>query len=301
MISSGILGDLIITAVIRGGLYCLMAIGLSLVFGVMNIPNFAHGEFYMIGAYVAFLAYKFLGLNPLLSVLLAAIVGFAIGAGVEKGFFYPLRKKGQKQWVWIMNTFLVTVGLSIGLQNIIQVIFGTKYRGIEQYWQETVNILGPTISVDRVVGILIAAVTVIVFWLFLKKTAVGRAIRAVAQDEVGAKIVGINLNNIYTLTFALSSMLAGIAGAALLSVNPAYPTMGLMPLYSSWFVVIMVGLGNIGAIPVGALVIGFIETFSYYTMGAGWQKLTSILLIALILLFKPRGLFGSPVKGIWER
>ncbi len=301
MISGPTLASLLVAAIVRAGLYTLSATGLSLIFGVMNVPNFAHGELYMIGAYIAVFTFSGLSLPPLVAILFAGIGGFVIGAIIEKSVFYPLRKRSERRKIWIMNTFLVTVGLSLLLKNLIQVIAGTKYRGIDSYWQGSLRITGISVSIDRLVGVAIAIIVVIIFWLFLQKTTMGKAIRAVAQNEVGAKVVGINLDTIHTLTFALSAMLASVAGASLLSLNPAYPTMGLMPLFSSWFVVILVGLGNIAAVPVGALIISLIETFAAYGFGSGWQRLFSLALIILILLFKPRGLFGSDVKGIWER
>src|SRR6056297_1677870 len=245
MISGQTLASLLVAAIVRAGLYTLSATGLSLIFGVMNVPNFAHGELYMIGAYIAVFTFSGLSLPPLVAILFAGIGGFVIGAIIEKSVFYPLRKRSERRKIWIMNTFLVTVGLSLLLKNLIQVIAGTKYRGIDSYWQGSLRITGILVSIDRLVGVAIAIIVVIIFWLFLQKTTMGKAIRAVAQNEVGAKVVGINLDNIHTLTFALSAMLASVAGASLLSLNPAYPTMGLMPLFSSWFVVILVGVGNI--------------------------------------------------------
>ena len=127
------------------------------------------------------------------------------------------------------------------------------------------------------------------------------AIRAVAQDERGAMLVGIELDRIHTLSFGLSSMLAGIAGASLLSINPAYPTMGLLPLAKSWLVVILAGLGNIRGAIIGGFIVGIVEAASYYFLGAGWQDVTSVTMLIIILLFKPSGLFGTEVKGILER
>lgn len=292
--------DLFVTGILRGGFYILMAMGLSLIFGVMNIPNFAHGEFYMLGAYFAFFASSLLGLHPLMAILVAAIGGFFCGLIMERLLFLPLRKRSKGDWV--LNSFLLTVGLSITLQNLAQLFVGVEYRGISHYWEGTVSFIsGMMISMDRVIGFLIAMLSVGAFWLFLTKTKTGNSIRAVSEHETGAMLVGIDLNRIHTLTFGLSAMLAAIAGATLLSINPAYPTMGLMPLYKSWFVVILVGLGNVGATVVGGFIVGMLETISYYSLGAGWQDVVSLTVIILILLFKPSGLFGKSVKGIWER
>ncbi|MBF0528944.1 MAG: branched-chain amino acid ABC transporter permease [Deltaproteobacteria bacterium] len=283
--------DLIVSGILRGGLYALIAIGLSLVFGVMNIANFAYGEIYMIGAYAAFFFFTVLHIGPLPSILAAGLVTFAAGALLEKSFFYTLRRKSKKQWV--MNSFLVTLGISIILQNVAQLTCGSMYRGITGYWAGRINWIS---SMARVVGFLIAIVAITAFVFFLNKTQTGRAIRAVSQDETGASLVGINLNGIHTLTFALSSMLAGIAGACLLSINPAYPTMGINPLYKAWFVAILVGMGNVGASIVGGLIVGLLETVTYMYFGGGWQDVISLSIIILILLVKPKGLFG--VKGI---
>jgi branched-chain amino acid transport system permease protein len=294
------LWGLILTGMMRGGLYALMAVGLSLVFGVMNIPQFAHGEFYMLGAYCAYFGFHGLGLNPFLAIILAAAAGFLAGALVEKCLFRVLRRRARKQWV--TNTFLLTVGLSFALQNGAFALWGATYRGITNYWSGSVRLATDmSISLDRVFGFCISIGAILCFWLFLGKTRTGRAIRAVAQDETGALMVGINLERVRMLTFALSTMLAAIAGASLLSMYPAYPTMGSEALYKSWYVVILAGLGNVaGAIP-GGFIVGMLETLSYYAFGAVWRDAVSLSIIILILIVKPGGLFGSPVRGIWEQ
>jgi len=292
--------DLLVTGIVRGGIYALMALGLALVFGVMNVCNFAHGELYMVGAFAAYFAFAQFGLPPLLAILFAGVIGFAFGVVIEVSVFYPLRKRVKEEWV--INTFLVTVGLSFMLQNLSFVIWGHKYRGIEAYWTGSLRITpGMTISLDRVASLLIAAATIVIFWLFLRRTQLGRAIRAVSQDERGAALVGIDLDRIHALTFGLSSMLAAVAGASLLSVTQTYPAMGAKPLLSSWLVVTMVGLGNVSGSVVGGFIVGILEAGSYYFLGAGWQTAISLVVLMLILVLKPSGLFGTQVKGVLER
>jgi branched-chain amino acid transport system permease protein len=290
--------DIIMTGVLRGGIYILTSVGLSLVFGVMNIPNFAHGEFYMLGAFLAFFGYTIFGL--IITIIAAARGTFLIGIAIEKGVFVPLRKKTKEEWV--MNSFLVTIGLSIAIVNIAQALWGANFRGIPYYWEGSISILsGISISFDRFVGFIIALLTVSGFWLFLNKTKLGMSIRCVSQNEVGAMLIGIDRGKIHSLTFGLSCMLAGIAGAILLSITPAYPSMGVAPLYKSWFVVILVGLGNVGGTIAGGLIVGMLEAFSYYFLGAGWQDVVSLSVIILILLIKPAGIFGKSVKGVWGK
>jgi branched-chain amino acid transport system permease protein len=288
------IADPIITGLLRGGLYALMALGLALVFGVMNIPNFAHGDFYMVGAYLAFFSFTAFGLGPILSIIVAMFGAFILGVLVEKGVFYTLRKRSKKNWV--MNTFLLTLGISIVLQNSVKMLFGANYRGVTAFWPGTMQIGSINVSIDRIVGFLIAIIAIAGFWVFLSKTKVGRSIRAVSQDETGSQLVGVNLNWIHTLTFGLSCAVAALAGASLLSITPASPGMGLTPLYKSWFVCILVGMGNVGASIWGGLLLGILETFAYMQFGAGWQDAISLAVIILILLFKPSGLFAK--KGV---
>ena len=287
--------DILVIAVLRGGLYSLMAVGLSLVFGVMNIANFSHGEFYMIGAYFAFFAFTVFHLDPVTSILVAGLLAFILGALMERGLFHPLRKRSQKYW--LMNTFLLTLGISIIMQNIVFMVWGSEYRGITQYWQGRVSLFtNKEIPADRVVAFIIAMSAITLLWYFLTHTRTGRAIRAVSQDQTGASLMGIDLNRIYTLTFALSGMLTAIAGASLLSINPAFPTMGIGPLYKSWFVMILIGMGNIWGSIYGGFIVGLLETVSYYYFGAGKQDVVALSIIILILLLKPRGLV--PKKGV---
>lgn len=292
--------DILVIAILRGGLYALFAVGLSLVFGVMNIANFSHGEFYMIGAYFAFFGVTMLHLGPLPSILMAGLLAFLIGIIVERGLFNPLRKRSKKGW--LMNTFLLTLGISIIMQNGARMIWGSKFYGITQYWQGRTSIFtSMEIANDRIVAFVIAISAIALLWYFLTYSRTGRAIRAVSQDETGAILMGIDLNWIHTLTFSLSCLLAAIAGASLLSINPAFPTMGVIPLYKSWFVLILVGMGNIWGTIYGGLIVGLLETVSIKLFGAGWQDVISLTVIILILLFKPSGLFAKKgVKSVLE-
>jgi branched-chain amino acid transport system permease protein len=294
------LQNLLLTGILRGGLYALMAVGLALVFGVMNICHFAHGEFYVIGAYAAYFAHVVFGLDPILAITSAAALSFLAGAVAEKAFFLPLRRRSKNEWV--VNAFLLTAGLSVALQSLFKLVWGVRYRGITQYWKTTFEVLpGMAVAADRIVALGIALGTIFLLWLFMQKTRLGRAIRAVSQDERGAMLVGIDLDHIYMLTFALGSMLAGLGGASLLSLTPAYPFAGNKPLISSWFVVTIVGLGNVSGAVLGGFIVGIFESVAYFTLGQGWQDVASLGMLILLLLFKPTGLFGTTIKSVWER
>ena len=286
--------DLIISAILKGGMYILIAMGLSLVYGVMKIPNFAHGEFYMIGAYCAYVGMATLGLPAIVVLVFAAAFGFLCGAVIERLTFNPLRKRSKADWG--LNTFLVTAGLSFVIKMIAQKIFGAEYFGVEKLFGGSITLGSINVPMDRIIAFLIAIAVLVIFWLFLKKTRTGNAITAVSENEEGAMLMGVKINTIHTLTFGLSSMLAAIAGAALISITPASPEMGQKPLYAAWFVVILVGLGNLEATIVGAFMVAFIEVFATYIVGAAWTDAVSLSVIVIILIFKPQGLFGKKLK-----
>ncbi len=303
----------IANVIVTGGMWALLAAGLALVFGVMNIPHFAHGESFMVGAYVGYFAFtpinNYLNDNPsgllsfiapVLGVIAAAIAGVIMGAIIERLVFAPLRRRTRAGWV--MNTFLLTVGLSYVLINGTTLVLGPNFRGIPRYYDvPPIEFLGMRIAVDRIFAFVIAVIIIAVLTYFMQRTRTGRAIRAVSQDETGAQLVGINLGYIHTLTFALATAMAAMAGAALLFMFQAYPTVGLKPLYLSWYVVMMVGLGNVYGAIVGGFIVALLQTATQQFFGISWELVVPTVVMILILILVPSGIFGSEVKGIQEQ
>ena len=304
----------IVNSVVTGGMWALMAVGLALVFGVMNVPQFAHGESFMVGAYVAYFVFNPIHKNlqdnpnafltsvaPLIAIIAAGVAGFVLGLFLEKTLFYPLRlmcKAGE----WVMNAFLLTVGISFILTNGTTLVLGANFRGVPRYWDaEPLSILGAPISVDRIMAFVIATTSIGALWFFLRRTRTGRAIRAVSQDEIGAQMMGINLNFIYPLTFGLATAMAAISGASLLFLFQAYPTVGLNPLYLALYVVMMAGLGNVAGAIVGGFVVGILQTATQQFAGVVWADVIPTVVMIAVLLVVPSGIFGSEVKGISER
>ena len=286
--------NILISGILRGGMYVLIALGLALVYGVMGIPNFAHGEYYLIGAYATYFALTLLGVSPIIAILLGAVAGFVIGAVIEKLTFSPLRKRNTGDWV--TNAFMIGAGIQLIIQDGAQYLFTANYYGVTQLFPGSLAVAGINISNDRIIAFIIAVLALAGFWLLLKKTKTGISILAVADDEVGAMLMGVDIKKIHTLTYALSSMLAALAGGALISMTPAYPLMGTAPNLAAWFTVILVGVGNLSAVAIGGLMVGIIEVFSVYFFGAEWQNVISLSVIILILIFKPNGLFGRKQK-----
>ena len=306
-------GYVLVNAIVTGGMTALVAMGLTLTLGVLNIPMFAHGEYFMIGSLTAYYVYTPINTymqnhpdsmlavwGPLVTVLAAMVVGAVAGVISEVLVFRQLRKRSRENWV--MNSFLLTVGLSVVLINAHQLFFGADFKGITRYFSGMpVTIMDVFISRDRVIAFLLAVVVVAGFWFFMTYTRTGRAIRAVSQDETGALIVGIGLNGIMMLTMALSCALAAIAGAGLLFMYPAYPSVGLEPLYMAWFVVILSGLGNVLGAVMGAFMVALLKVLTVEYIGSGWDFVVPSALIILILIFKPSGIFGSEVRGVLDK
>lgn len=299
--------------VVTGGMWALLAAGLALVFGVMNIPHFAHGESFMVGAYVGYFVFTPISaylkenpngtlqlLAPLVGVLAAMVVGAVLGAFLERLIFAPLRKRTRAGWV--MNTFLLTVGLSFVMTNGTTLLLGPNFRGIPRYYDfEPLEFLGMRVAFDRIFAFVIAIVVIALLTWFMQKTRTGRAIRAVSQDETGAQLVGINLGGVHTLTFSLATAMAAMAGAALLFMFQAYPTVGLKPLYFAWYVVMLVGLGNVYGAIFGGFIVALLQTATQQFIGIAWEDVVPTAVMILILILIPSGIFGSEVKGIQEQ
>jgi branched-chain amino acid transport system permease protein len=302
----------LVNVVVTGGMLALVATGLTLMLGVLNIPMFAHGEYFMIGSLTAYYIFTpisefimahpeswLVTFGPIIAISGAMIGGAIAGIISEKLVFGPLRRRSTDNWV--MNSFLLTVGVSVLLVNLHQLIFGADFKGIVGYWQGMpVSIAGAYISLDRAMAFVISAVIVMLFYLFMTYTRTGMAIRAVSQDITGAEIVGIDIEKIVMLTISLACALAAVAGGSLLFMYPSYPTVGLEPLYMAWFVVILSGLGNILGAVAGAFMVALLKVITVEYVGAGWDFVVPSALIMLILIFKPSGIFGSDVRGVLD-
>ena len=302
---------ILVNTIVLGGMLALISVGLAMVFGVLNIPQFAHGEYFMIGGLAAYAVFKtlegaaapgsfFALLVPLIAIFAALLAGAVAGALTEVLAIRPLRKRARQNWV--MNSFLLTVGVSVVLINLHQMVLGVEFKGISRYYTGApVDFFGAFVSRDRIFAVLLSLVLIILFWLFMGKTRTGRAIRAVSQDETGALMVGIPLDNVTMLTMAIGCALAAVAGGSLLFLYPTYPTVGMEPLYMAWFVVILVGLGNVLGALMGGFLVGLARVLTLEYIGSGWEYVVPTALIILVLIVKPSGIFGTEVRGVLDQ
>jgi branched-chain amino acid transport system permease protein len=286
------LAQQLVNGLTLGSTYALVALGFTLVFGILGMINFAHGEIFMLGAYMALLLVTVGKLNIFWS-LLGAMAGTAIlGMLIERISFRPLRK------VSILAPLISTIGLSIFLRSLAQIVFGAESTRFPVSIKTVFYQLGPfQISLLQVVILAISFGLMAVFQVFIKKTKTGKAMRATAESLYTAGLVGINVNRIIFLTFAVASALGGVAGVLLgLNFNAISPLMGKMVGLKGLTIIILGGMGNITGAMVGGLFLGFVEVLSVGYLTSSYRDAVAFALMFLVLLIKPMGLFGRVVK-----
>jgi branched-chain amino acid transport system permease protein len=286
-----ILSELVFQGLVRGAMYALMGIGLSLIFGILGVVNFAHGEFFMLGTYAMYFVATVLGLPFLSGVAAAAIVLFVVGVLVERALIEPLRQRAGRDW--LLDSFVLTIGLMVILQNLALLGFGSRRRGITTMIEGSVVFGDVTITYERLAILALAVVIVGLLAAYIRFTDTGKAIRATAQHPEAAQTLGIDIDRIYTVAFGIGAALAGAAGALLISIFPAFPTVGYQPVLKSFAVVILGGLGNIPGAIAGGFLLGIVEAYAIFFMSAGWQSVITPLIIILVLVFRPQGLFTA--------
>jgi branched-chain amino acid transport system permease protein len=270
----------------NGGLYILIALGLTLLFGMMGIINFAHGAIYMLGAFVVYYFFGQFGL-PFVVVLIPVFVFLAVfGVLMERFLYRPLR--GNEEAVLV-----VFLGLNMLLESSGWLGFGTMLKSVPRVFPGMVDSSFVTISVERVVVVPITAALLVALYFLLQYTRYGKAMRAVSQDADAAALQRINVNRIRALAFALSFGLAAIGGALVAPMGSVSPAMGFRPLLMSMIIIIVGGLGSLRGAVVGALIIGVFESTAALVVGPDIAYLLLFVFILVFLIFKPAGLFGN--------
>ncbi len=281
--------EVLFGGIAQAALYCLMAFGLSLVYGTARTLNFAHGALYTTGAYIAWtLTTGWLGLPLWLGVLIAIPILFAIGVGIERILVRPLR--GGKDWK--MTAMMITLGLAFVLDNANLILFGAVAKPMPAFVDGTVTILGVVVSSYRVAVLFVALALVALLELFLNRTRFGQAVRAVAQDMQGAAQVGIDVNRVFAFTFGLSVVLTGLAGILLAPIFLISPQGGWEPFLKAFVIVVFGGLGSTRGAVVAAFILGLVEALVVYQIGANWTMPVWLLTLLVVLMIRPQGLFG---------
>jgi branched-chain amino acid transport system permease protein len=292
--------DLLTNGLIIGVFYALMAIGLSLIFGILKIVNFAHGEFYMVGAYVYTLSALALGVSPWLALPLAFIGGALLGLVVERLLMRPLYA-GYGSWSVMKDEYavIVTFGLSLLLINLVDKFVGPYgYKGPALSSVSRIA-LGPVlIAGHRLVAALIAVAVIVAVMLIVQYSYWGRQIQAVAQNRLGASLAGIDTAKASAIVFALSGALAATAGALLANIFNPTPDVGVFPAVKSYVIVVLGGMGSVGGSILASLILGVLESFGGVYVSYQYRDTFGLVLLILFLLFRPQGLFGQRIREV---
>ncbi|HEY1418852.1 MAG TPA: branched-chain amino acid ABC transporter permease [Myxococcaceae bacterium] len=271
-----------------GGVYALIASGMALIFGVMRLVNFAHGAFLMLGTYLSYYGWVFLGLNPYLFFPLWGVVLFVFAVGIYR--VLVRRVMGANDFLQI----LLTEGISLALVGLAQLVFGADYRQINLPIANRITGFGSLhFSVGYILSFAVSLLLVIALTQFLARTEMGRAIRAVAQNRTVAPLMGIRVERVSAITFGLGIACAGIAGALLLPIFWTNPTVGAPYTLKSFVIVVLGGMGSVQGAALGGLLLGVAEQFTAYTWADRYAEVVNFVIFLLVLLFRPQGLFGG--------
>ncbi|HYB46196.1 MAG TPA: branched-chain amino acid ABC transporter permease [Streptosporangiaceae bacterium] len=266
--------------------YVLVALGLTLIFSILEVINFAHGEFYMLGGFATYYLFAVSGLNYGITLLLTvALVGLA-GVVAERLVFRHLRGK-------TLNAFIVSLGLLWVLQATAQLSFGVLDKSVPSAVSGIVRVGGVIVSRERLFVMLVAVALIIGLYLFLKLTRPGQALRAVAQDADAAALQGVNIELVSALGFGIGCALAGAAGALLAPIFAVSPTMGALPVVKAFIIIIVGGMGSLPGAVLGGLLLGAVEGVGTLFMSSAAVNILGFLMVIAILLLRPRGLFGA--------
>jgi branched-chain amino acid transport system permease protein len=282
--------DVAITGLIMGGLYALIAMGLNLQYGVARVLNVSHGEFVMVGAFITYFAHKIFGINPLLTLAISGPVLFLLGLFTYRTLFQYLRRSSESLDVFEGRSMLASFGLLYVIQNIALLWWGPNVKAYS-YLNYPIRFHGLTFEANRLVALLFTLVMIAVFYFFVAHSKVGKAIRAAAQDQKSAQLLGINVPAVLGFCFGLGTLLAGLAGSIVSMMQELTPLMGFPYLIIAMIVLVLGGAGNIFGSLLGGLILGGVTTVVMY-VEPNLSLVVSYVIFALILLIRPEGVLG---------
>ena len=283
--------DIAIGGLLLGGIYALIAMGLSLQYGVARVLNIAHGEFIMIAAFSTFTLYTVLGINPLLCLLIVGPVVFIIGYALHRTLFHQLSLKAPNPDAYAASSILATFGLLFIIQNLALMGWGANYRAYS-YLNFGVDLGGAIFSANKLVILGFAVVIGVGFYLFLARSRIGKAIRSAGQDPTTASLLGVNITRVLAICFGLGALMAGLAGVLLSMRVPLNPAMGMQYTFIAIIIIVLGGLGSIPGSFIGGFILGIIgEVVTYFDPSLSLAAYYFIFM--LLLLVRPKGIFGK--------
>jgi branched-chain amino acid transport system permease protein len=283
-----VLPQLIVSTLLLGGLYALIAVGLTLIFGVMRVVNFAHGEFLMLAMYLAFWAFSLLRVDPSLTLVVSLPLFFVVGWLSYRAVMRPVIHASHNAQVF------TTVGLSIVLQNVALVLWTADARFLRtDYYAAVGRVGGAVFNWAQIVAFAVAVVLTAGLFAFMRWSYTGKVMRATAQDRHASALMGIDTDRVYAVTWAVGITCVGAAGVLLAPIYPVYPTAGVQFVLIAYVAVVLGGLGDMLGALIAALVVAAVEVIGSYVIGTAWKEVLYLLLFIGILVVRPAGLFGQ--------
>lgn len=281
--------NLLLAGITLSVIYLLMAIGMTLVYGMTKVFNYTQGSLFTWGGYIAWcLTTKYFHWDYLVAIPIVILVSFCVGMLFERAIIFPLRRFPG----WETVVIIVTLGCALLLDNLALVIFNPLSKTIPHLMEGTFKFGSFSIAKHNVIMVLITVGVLAILWLFLEKTRMGMAMRAVSQDIMGAKIVGLPVDRLYGYSFGISAALAAVAAILLVPRTLLYPLVGWATLLKAFVVIVLGGLGNIKGTVVAAIALGIVEIFITYLIGGMWALPIFLVLLVVTLVISPKGLFG---------
>jgi branched-chain amino acid transport system permease protein len=278
----------LVNGILAGGIFAVIALGFSLVWGIMNIINLAHGAFVMLGAYIAYVFFTVFHVDPFVSIPIAFVLMFGFGYAVQRYVInFVVRAP-------ILTTFLLTFGLSLLIVNVVLVIFHGDIKGITTSYSGANFALGPvTVPWAKFLTLLAALAITVLMQLFMTRTKTGRAIRATSMDIGAAQLAGVRVAHVYAIVFGLGAGLAGAAGVLVSMSYSLQPSMGDPFIIKAFVVCVLGGLGSVEGALIGGLVYGILESFGSQWIGTGLQDAVALVVLLIVLVVRPRGIMGK--------
>lgn len=279
----------VLNGLVLGSIYALVASGLSLIWGSMKMLNFAHGELYMLGGFATYYAMTVLGIPWWLAIPLAMALVLLVGFGIEKLTIEPLlRRPG-----WDYTPIIATLGLSIFLQNAALLVFGERFKNLPYFIEGSGTYFGIRMAYQRLLILVVSVAVIVLFAQFLRRSKLGMALRAVAQDRDAATLQGIDVQGTYMWTFGISGALAALAAAMVAPIFAINPWMGGTLLIKAFVVCVVGGLGDLRGAILGGILLGTAESLAVVLLSSEWKDVVSFAILIIVLWVRPSGFFGT--------
>lgn len=278
--------EILIYGAVTSAIYAMLAVGFTLIFGVARVLNLAHGSFYALGAYGAYVFASIFGLPLWLAAILSIITVAIFGVFVERVLIRPLRHSQ-------LGVLMISLAVALVVEQALFLTFGSEYRNVPAFIDMKLNIGGVDVAGQRILTLLVAIVAIGSLYLFIQRTRLGSAILAISQDPDAAKYMGIPSDKIFSLVMAISASLAALAGIMAGPFLSVQPSMHLLPIVKAFAIVVVGGLGSIPGSIAAAFLLGYAETIVAYLVSGSWTEIVSVLATLLMLVFRPAGIFGK--------